>query len=143
MAAPGLRAMDPDEVERFLREHGWGMLATVGEGGAPYAVPVAYGYDGRHLYVASGPGRKRENLEASPAVCLTVAEVVDGDRWSSVVVTGEARAVEGLAERLRGLDAIRRQRAGGGMLPPADLARMARATVFRITSAEVTGRVRG
>lgn len=136
-----VREMDSAEVHRFLLRHEWGLLCTVGDG-VPYAVPVSYGFDGRFAYVASGPGRKLRNLEADGSVCLTVAEVEDGDRWSSVVVTGRALPAESLRTRLHGLDSIRRQRSGGSP-SVADLARIARATVFRITPEQVTGRARG
>lgn len=76
------------EVHRFLLRHDWGILCTVGEG-RPYAVPVSYGFDGRHLYVASGAGPKRRNLKGCLAVCLTAAEVEDGSHWNSVVVAGD------------------------------------------------------
>ena len=134
--------MTEEEIRRFLLDHEWGMLATVGEG-RPYAVPVSYGFDGRSVYVATGPGRKRTNLETCPAVSLTVAEVESGDRWSSVVVSGDAEPVHDLGERIRGLRAIHRQRSTHALPSAADVARAARATLFRITPAETTGRVRG
>jgi nitroimidazol reductase NimA-like FMN-containing flavoprotein (pyridoxamine 5'-phosphate oxidase superfamily) len=104
---------------------------------------VSYGFDGRFLYLASGPGRKRGNLETSSPVCVTVVEVRDGDRWSSVVITGEAVRVNDFGGKLRALAAIRRQRATGGPPSAVDLARIARAAVFRIDPVEVTGRARG
>lgn len=138
----GVREMTPAEVHRFLREQKWGILCTVGQG-FPYGVPVSYGFDGEFLYVASGPGRKRRHLEANGAVCLTVAQVADGDRWSSVVATGEAFPIDGLRGNLHALRVMRRGRAGGAPPSAADLARIARASIFRITTNEVTGRTRG
>ena len=136
------RDMESAEIQQFLRRQEWGVLCTVGDG-TPYAVPVSYGFDGRFLYVASGPGRKRRNLEANAAVCVTVSEVESGDRWSSVVATGEARPVTDLRGRLQALDAIRRQRKSGAPPSAADLARIAGASIFRITPTQLTGRTRG
>jgi len=134
--------MDSGEVHRFLMRHAWGMLCSVGEG-RPYAVPVSYGFDGRDLYLASGPGRKLRNLEACPAVCLTIADVENGSHWSSVVVSGDAHPVIHVRRKLHALKTLHRQRPTG--VPPSatDIARLARASIFRIVPDEITGRVRG
>jgi nitroimidazol reductase NimA-like FMN-containing flavoprotein (pyridoxamine 5'-phosphate oxidase superfamily) len=140
-AAAVPRAMDPSEVGAFLATREWGMLATLGEAG-PYAVPVGYGWDGRDLFFASGPGRKLRHLERDPTVCLTVAEVESGDRWRCVVAAGVAEAVAGPLERVRALRHIHRQSTGSAPTA-ADLVRAARARVFRVRPRELTGRVRG
>ena len=137
-----VRVMDPVEIHRFLLRHQWGILCTVGQG-APYGVPVSYGFDGRSLFVASGPGRKRRNLETDASVCITVAEVEDGDHWTSVVVTGNALHVDDLRGKFHALNSIRRQRSNGGAPSATDLARIAGASIFRITADQITGRVRG
>lgn len=136
----GPRKMTQEEARAFLRERDWGTLCTVGAGD-PYAVPVSYGWDGRFLYVATGPGRKARNLETDPRVCLNVAAVESGDRWRSVVVAGEAEPVAGVTGRLVALNALRKQRAGS--VSAGDAARLARARFFRIVPREVTGRERG
>ncbi len=133
--------MESREVHAFLRTRSWGMLATVAEG-RPYAVPVAFGLEGETLCFASGPGRKLRNLESNPAVCLTIADVEDGNCWRSVVVMGEIEWVEDLAGRLRALRALQRQR-GGEAISLQDAARFARARIARIVPSEMTGRSRG
>ena len=142
-AAPssgGVRAMEMADVQLFLRGHSWGVLSTLSEG-RPYAVPVSYGFDGTDLFLASGPGRKLRSLESNPAVCMTVTDVVDGARWTCVVVMGDAVAVDDLPGRLHALNAIRRQQPG--TLPqPKDLARAAGSTVFRVRPLELSGRTR-
>lgn len=132
--------MTPEEVDRFLRAHSWGVLCTVGDG-RPYAVPVSYAFDGARFYVATGPGRKARHLERCPAVCLTVAEVADGERWTSVVATGEARWVEDLRSRMSALRLLARRRPGG--FTAKDLARAAQARVLSFAPDELTGRTRG
>jgi nitroimidazol reductase NimA-like FMN-containing flavoprotein (pyridoxamine 5'-phosphate oxidase superfamily) len=133
-------ALSPEEAEEFLRRHEWGVLATVGAG-QPYAVPVGYGFDGRYVYFASAPGRKLSNLLESPLVCLTVLDVVDGNRWCSVILSGTAEPVTDLPGRMRAVRAIQRQR--GSRVTAQDVARFARATLIRITPTEITGRRRG
>ena len=136
----GPREMTRGEVHAFLAARTWGMLATADADG-PYAVPVSYGWDGEALYVATGPGRKLRHLESSPALCLTVPGVEGGDRWRCVVARGRAESVDGTAARLRALALVHRQRDARPSL--ADAARAARARVFRIAPAELTGRARG
>ncbi|HEX6071177.1 MAG TPA: pyridoxamine 5'-phosphate oxidase family protein [Longimicrobiaceae bacterium] len=143
VAAPsrgGVRELDLAEVQAFLRRQTWGVLSTLHEG-RPYAVPVSYGFDGTCLYLASGSGRKLRSLQSNPAVCLTITDVVDGTRWTSVVAMGEAIPVNDLRGRMHGLNAIRRQQPG--VVPqPKDLARAAGSTVFRVVPLELSGRTR-
>lgn len=140
-SAPGQpRELAPHEVEAFLRAHRWGVLSTV-EREKPYAVPVIYGFDGQQFFFVSGPGRKVTNLEANPAVCLTVAEVAeDGSSWTSAVAMGAAHVVDDLAGRITAFRALRKQRRGAPSRRIADAARLARAHVFRITPDALTGR---
>lgn len=133
--------MSDRQIRAFLEAHSWGLLAMLHDA-RPYAVPVSYGLDGAHLYIASGAGRKLRSLQASPAVCLTIADVVSGANWSSVVVMADARPVRSLRERLHGLAAIRRRAPAGGAVSAADVARAAGASVFRLTPVEISGRTR-
>jgi nitroimidazol reductase NimA-like FMN-containing flavoprotein (pyridoxamine 5'-phosphate oxidase superfamily) len=84
--------------------------------GQPYVIPTTFGRDGRALYVhgSSASRTLRELGEGIPA-CLTVT-LIDGlvlarsvfhhsINYRSVVVLGEARAVDG-EEKLRGLRAV-------------------------------------
>jgi len=92
--------MSDRQIRAFLEAHSWGLLAMLHDA-RPYAVPVSYGLDGAHLYIASGAGRKLRSLQASPAVCLTIADVVSGANWSSVVVLAEQRPVRARRGRTR------------------------------------------
>ncbi len=140
--ASGGRVLSRAEAVAFLRRQSWGVLATSNEG-IPYAVPVAYGFDGHDLFVASGPGRKCDALRANPAVCLTVTEVRrGGEDWGSVVAIGDAQPVEGVRARLHAVTAIGRQQVLRGTLPAHAVTRLGRATLFRISPTELTGRER-
>lgn len=134
--------MCEEEVENLLQEGRWGVLCTLHEG-RPYAVPVSFGYDGTDLYIASGPGRKLRALEASPGVCLTIADVTDGNRWRSVVVIADAERVRTVRERLHALGTIGRLVARSRPFSRHDVLRAASATVFRLRPVEISGRVRG
>lgn len=107
--------MSPDEARQFLQHQNWGMRFTVG-GGEPYTVPVSFRFDGFYLYVATGPGRKARNVDENPAVCLTVADVQDGNKWKSVVVSGQAEWLDDAGAKLRALNVLRRDRIPGALL---------------------------
>jgi nitroimidazol reductase NimA-like FMN-containing flavoprotein (pyridoxamine 5'-phosphate oxidase superfamily) len=139
--AAALGEMTRSDVEVFLRSQEWGLLCTLYDG-RPYAVPVSYGFDGQHLYVASGPGMKHRALDSCSAVCFTVAQVGERGRWRSVVIRGEAHAVRDVRGRLHGMNVLRRQRSGPA--PTAmEVVRAAAATLFRITPGEISGRMHG
>lgn len=135
------RAMSMEEIADFLRARNWGVLATHGPAGA-YAVPISYGFGGGTVYFATGPGRKLSNLLADPLVCFTIPNVETANRWESVVISGRAVPVTGVRERAVALNALRRQR-GAGVPTAADLARLAKARLFRIEAAEMSGRACG
>ena len=136
------REMTDEEVEDLLTRSWWGSLATVEETG-PYSVPVIYGWDRENFYVASRSGRKITNLQASPAVCLTVVEA-EGLRepWYSVVVLGDAELVHGFQGQVTAIRALRGQVGREGKIRPKDVAAMAAAKVIRISPREITGRIR-
>ena len=128
------------ECRQVLARVGWGVLGTVGDG-QPYGVPVGFALGADCVYVASGPGRKRTNLERDPRVCLTVCDVAGYDSWRSVVVEGEALPVEGLAERAAAGAAFVAQR--GPRARPADVTRLMSARLLRLSLAHMSGRGRG
>lgn len=136
------REMDEAEVREHLRRNWWGDLATVGDG-RPYAVPVVYGWDGDHFWIAARDGTKVRNIEGNPAVCLVVVEVRDdGAWWGSVMVKGRAEVVDGLSAHLSALRALRKQRGIPGKATPQDAMQFARAKVIRIDPVEITGRAK-
>ena len=136
------REMTDEEVSALLERSWWGNLATVEEDG-PYAVPVIYGWDGDDFYIASRAGRKIDNLERNPAVCLTVVEATGlGEPWHSVLVLGEATLVHGVRGHTAAIRALRGQVGRKGKISAKDVARMAAAKVIRLAPSEITGRVR-
>jgi nitroimidazol reductase NimA-like FMN-containing flavoprotein (pyridoxamine 5'-phosphate oxidase superfamily) len=139
--AGSVRSLADPEIFAVLMRHWWAVLSTAARG-RPYAVPVAFGMDGRNLYVASRNGMKVRAVETNPAVCLTVTEVASGADWTSVVVTGTAEWVTGPLETLRAMRALQRQCGRRLATTQADAARLAGARVMRIVPAELTGRRR-
>jgi len=139
--AGALRDLSRQEADDILRRHDWGILATVGPDG-PYAVPVAYGLDGDTLFFATGTGRKSRNIDHDPAICLTVAEVIDGRRWRCAVITGRVEWIDALPARLTAIRAIRAQRTSSGGFSLDDALRLAGARFARVSPIQVSGRMR-
>ena len=77
--ALGARVLAIDECHALLRERGWGILSiTEVISARPYAVPVAYAFDGDAIYISVGRGRKLRALENYPGVCISVCDVERG-----------------------------------------------------------------
>ncbi len=135
------RTLGDEEIGQRIREAGWAML-TVLEGNQPYAVPMAYGFDGRRFFVACGPGRKRAALETSPMVCLTIVDAPDesGAGGGYVLVLGRATPLTSVFSRARAGLLILLRFSRGGVPSLDELRRMANGKVFRIEPHEVTGR---
>lgn len=134
------RALSTEEVEEFLKKGFWGVLATSAND-EPYGVPIIYGYDDDGcFYIASAGGKKIDVVRKNPNVTLTVVEIEDyGRRWKSVIVYGKADVLDGLSDKLRGFNALRKQIPR----PSArvrDAAALASAKVIRITPTDMTGK---
>ncbi len=111
---------DEEELRRILRQ---GKYATIGmaSGDEPYVVSLSYGYDearSRLYFHCAREGRKMEIAKRNPNVCATVIEDLgyipgkcDHD-YSSLVIRGTLRAVEGLEEKKRGMDVLLRHLEG-------------------------------
>ena len=135
--------LDEAECRAILARVGWGVIATVGDGGAPYAVPIGYALGRDCVYVASGAGQKTAFMQRDRRVCLTVSEVATFGCWRSVVVQGEAIPVEGFAARTVAMAAFAAQRAPRARASTADARRFANAYIVRIPLAGMSGRGRG
>ena len=88
----------PEAAEEFLNEQGTGVLSLTNEGRA-YGIPVAFAYDADDERAILDLGfaaesKKREFIEATEEVCLTVYEHDAPDDWTSVVATGELEELE-------------------------------------------------
>lgn len=135
------RTLGPEEIQRRIRAATWAIL-TVLDGSKPYAVPMAYGFDGRRFFVATCPGRKRRALDAKSLVSLTIVDPpedgVSGGGY--VLVLGRATPVPSLLGRLRAGILILRRFSGGRFPSWTDLRRMIAGRAYRIEPHEVAGR---
>lgn len=91
-----------EEIITVLNKGEYGTLATIGENGYPYAVPVSYVYFDNAIYFhCAAQGSKLDNIRNNEMVSFCVVgntKVLPGQfntEYESVVVFGRALEVEG------------------------------------------------
>ena len=110
------RSVSEAQAREFLARADHGFLATVGEDGWPYGVPLNHVLDGDVVYVhcALG-GHKLENLAHEERVCYCAVARAEVDpkevttRYQSAIVFGRAHIVEDAAEKRRALELLGRR----------------------------------
>ena len=135
----GTQILSAQAIDDMLRGSWWGILATTVDN-QPYAVPVAYGWNGTHVFIASLDGRKIRNLQANPNACLTIANVESGADWSSAIIEGPIEWVKSPGQLLVAFHALATQCGKPFVAPPPS--RLLEARVFRIVPKCVSGRAR-
>ena len=92
------QALPPEECAEILRRGTSGVLAVLGDGGYPYAVPLSYVYDGEKIFFhCAKSGHKLDAIRQNSKVSFCV---IDQDQivpeeyttyFRSVIVFGTAR----------------------------------------------------
>lgn len=97
------RLLDSNEIHKILEDNTYGVLATVGEDGYPYGVPISYVFYNNSIYIHSATkGHKLDNISFNNKVSFTVVgkTCLLSDQFStnfeSVIAFG--KAVEVLEE---------------------------------------------
>lgn len=140
---------DPEAIDAIMRA-GEVLYLAMTDGGAPYVVPVNYGWDGHAVWIhCAEEGLKLDIIAADPRVSFAVAgeaRVVPGKAcgWTttfrSVVGFGTAKVVTGEEERLRGLAEVVSHYSHA---PETIAARQAKGcAVLRIDVESMTGKAR-
>ncbi len=122
--------------------------------GAPYVVPLCFGYDGEAVYLhMATEGRKLACLRANPRVCLewdAPGEVTPaaaacgwGMAYESVIAFGVAEELADEAAKSHGLEQIMAQYAGQGQAWTFAPEQLARTVVVRVRIEAMTGKARG
>ncbi len=87
----GLSRMDGDAIDRFLANQRTGVLALPAEG-APYVVPLSFGYDGEgslyFTYLLGSESRKEALTERAETASFLVYSADSPFHWQSVLVEG-------------------------------------------------------
>lgn len=106
------KALTEEQALEILSQNGEGVLATGGEDGYPYAVPLNYVFhDGAIYFHCALSGHKLENIAFNPKVsfCVTADSAIIAEalstRFRSVVVFGRAEETLG-DEKTQGLRAL-------------------------------------
>jgi len=145
------RELGPEEAWAILAKAEFGVLATVGRDGWPYAVPVNHVLvDGALLIHSATEGHKLDNLASDCRVSycvVTQAEVLPAElstRYESAIVFGRAIQVHDEADRVAALQAIGQRFAAEhpAVVQQGIEKNLARVAVFRIEIERVTGKAR-
>ncbi len=143
------REVSPQQARDILARAEHGVLATIGEDGWPYAVPLNHVLLGDALYVhCASEGHKLANIahDARVSYCAVASAKVVPEMLStlyeSTVVFGRAAVVTDVEEKRRALVALVRRFAAD---MAADTERAFRdwgpkTTVFRIEIERITGK---
>jgi len=95
------RALSEEAAVQILKDGEYGILATCGEDGQPYGVPLSYVYhDGRIYFHGAKTGYKLDNLSCSPKSSFTVVgqthvlQEAFSTAYRSAIAFGEVSQVE-------------------------------------------------
>lgn len=95
-----------EDIEIILTNGEYGVLATVGENGYPYTVPLSYVYQDNSIYFhCAKEGHKLDNIEKNHKVSFCVVtdtEVLPGKfstNYKSIIAFGEAKELTGVLKR--------------------------------------------
>jgi len=101
------RRISPEEARGLFEGGEYLFMATVGQDGRPYGVPMSYVVMNNAVYIhCASDGRKLDNLAACPWVCLNVVgstqPVYEGGfstYYESAIIEGQARLVTNEEEK--------------------------------------------
>ncbi len=96
------RELALEQTKQILIKAEYGVLATIGKDGYPYAVPLSYAYENNSIYIhGANEGHKLENIAFSSKVsfCAVGDTKVLPSKFStdytSVIIFGQASKLEG------------------------------------------------
>lgn len=96
------RQLDDAYIGKILGDGEYGFLATVGENGYPYSVPLSYVYLNNSIYFHSATeGQKLDNIKFNDKVSFSVVgktKVLPGNFatiYESVIIFGKASFISG------------------------------------------------
>lgn len=105
-----------EEAEHILQTAASGVLALLGDGDYPYAVPMSYVYaDGTLYFHSAAEGHKVDAIRRHPkaSFCVIARDDVHPQTFTthfqSVIVFGRVRIVESDAEKLAAIQSIARR----------------------------------
>lgn len=92
----GIEEMREEQIRNFLETQSIGILGLP-TGGAPYLIPLSYGFDGNDslyfVYVLGAQSRKKRFTEAADSARFLVYSADTPFIWESVLLTGTIETV--------------------------------------------------
>ena len=105
--------LTPDECSAILRGASSGVLAVLGDGGYPYAVPLSFVYDGDRIYFhCAREGHKLDAVrrESRASFCVIDRDEVVPERYTtryrSVIAFGRVRVIEDDGEKRAAIEKL-------------------------------------
>jgi uncharacterized protein len=96
------RTLAEESIKEILEKGLYGVLATTGTDGYPYATPLSYIYhDGKIYFHSAHTGLKMENIRRNSKVSFTVVTDVEtlpnqfSTKYQSIILFGIAKIIEG------------------------------------------------
>ena len=142
------QALSPEECHAVLDRNTHGVLATVGDDGYPYALPLSYVMAGGKVYFHSAvEGHKIDAIRQNEKVCFTVvdADEVIAERFTtyyrSVIVFGRARILTDPTDLRIALEALADKYSPGiGGREKEIEGALSRVAIIELTPEEITGK---
>ena len=110
------QALGMDACAEILRRGTSGVLALLGDGGWPYAVPMSYAFDGEKLYFhCAREGHKLDAIrrEARASFCVVDRDDVKPAEYTSyfrsVIIFGRVRVLEDEAQKRAAIELLARR----------------------------------
>lgn len=110
------QALGADACRDVLARGASGVLALLGDGGWPYAVPLSYAFDGEKLYFhCAREGHKLDAIrrEARASFCVVDRDEVVPEEYTtyfrSVIAFGRVRVVEDEAQKRAAIELLARR----------------------------------
>ncbi len=104
------KLMSKHDTTKIIKEAEYGTLASIGENGYPYAVPLNYAYENDSIYFHSAhEGNKVENIKFNSKVSFSVVNYHKilpakfDTEYDSVIIYGKAYEVSDKEEKRRAL----------------------------------------
>ena len=110
------QALGIDACKEVLSRGTSGVLALLGDGGWPYAVPMSYAFDGEKLYFhCAREGHKLDAIrrEARASFCVVDRDDVKPAEYTSyfrsVIIFGRVRVIEDEAQKRAAIELLARR----------------------------------
>lgn len=148
------KAMSREETEEMLRTGFCGHIATIGEDGFPYCVPMLYVWMNGEIWLhgTSAKGRLRTNIAHAANVCFEVDQpgaIFPYGRFEcdttvafrSVILFGEIRVIEDMAAKQAFFEELMRKYAKSEWSRPKGFfPRIEQITLYAIAPLRITGK---